>query len=170
MKNYWGSGGIAPRILHLGTRWRWVISFSPRPLYPQGKSPRYSLFSYNNLTNQPTNQPANQFQGTESFLRRYTIGRNVKLTTHLHLVPRLRMRGAVPPLPQYIFMPLCVYMYIYIYNLRFFMKMFPLINHRVVKTWGSGGIVIRILIFDTRWTWVISFTPRPIYPRGKNPQ
>jgi hypothetical protein len=27
----------------LGTRWRWVVSFTPRPLYPQGKSPRYPL-------------------------------------------------------------------------------------------------------------------------------
>jgi len=24
MKAYWGSGGISPRILDLGTRWRWV--------------------------------------------------------------------------------------------------------------------------------------------------
>jgi len=30
-------------------------------------------------------------------------GRGVKLTTHLQLVPRLRMRGAVHPIPQYIF-------------------------------------------------------------------
>jgi hypothetical protein len=29
MKAYWGSGGIAPRILDLGTRWRWVVSFTP---------------------------------------------------------------------------------------------------------------------------------------------
>jgi hypothetical protein len=36
---YWGSGGIAPRILDLGNRWRWVVSFTPRPLYLQGKSP-----------------------------------------------------------------------------------------------------------------------------------
>jgi len=28
---------------YLGTRWRWVVSFTPRPLYPQGKSPRYAL-------------------------------------------------------------------------------------------------------------------------------
>jgi hypothetical protein len=28
----------------------------------------------------------------------------VKLTTHLHLMPRSRMRGAIPPLPQYAFM------------------------------------------------------------------
>jgi hypothetical protein len=42
MKPYWGSGCIAPRI-DLGTRWRWVVSFTPRPLYPQGKSPWYPL-------------------------------------------------------------------------------------------------------------------------------
>jgi hypothetical protein len=29
---------------------------------------------------------------------------NQELTTHLHLVPRSRMRGAIPPLPQYAFM------------------------------------------------------------------
>jgi hypothetical protein len=28
----------------------------------------------------------------------------VKLTTHLHLVPRSRMRGAIPPFLQYVFM------------------------------------------------------------------
>jgi len=37
------SEGIAPRILDLGTRWRWVVSFTPRPLYSQGKSPWYPL-------------------------------------------------------------------------------------------------------------------------------
>jgi hypothetical protein len=40
---YWGSGSIAPRILDLGPRWRWVVSFTPRHLYPQGKSPCYPL-------------------------------------------------------------------------------------------------------------------------------
>jgi hypothetical protein len=30
-------------ILDLGTRWRWVISFTPRPFYPRGKSRRYPL-------------------------------------------------------------------------------------------------------------------------------
>jgi hypothetical protein len=38
-----GSGGIALRILDLGTRWRWVVSFTPRPLYNQGKIPCYPL-------------------------------------------------------------------------------------------------------------------------------
>jgi hypothetical protein len=32
-----GSGNIVPRILDLGTRWRRVVSFTPRPLYPQGR-------------------------------------------------------------------------------------------------------------------------------------
>jgi hypothetical protein len=31
-------------------------------------------------------------------------GRSVKPTTYLHLVPRLRMRGVIPPFPQYVFM------------------------------------------------------------------
>jgi hypothetical protein len=30
-------------FLHLGTRWRWVVSFTPLPLYPWGKSPWYPL-------------------------------------------------------------------------------------------------------------------------------
>jgi hypothetical protein len=43
MKEYWGSGSIAPHILHLGIRWRFVVSFTPLPLYPQGKRPWYTL-------------------------------------------------------------------------------------------------------------------------------
>jgi hypothetical protein len=38
-----GSGGRAPRILNLGTRRRWVVSFTPRSLYLQGKSPWYPV-------------------------------------------------------------------------------------------------------------------------------
>jgi hypothetical protein len=30
-------------FLELGTSWRLVASFTHRPLYPQGKSPRYPL-------------------------------------------------------------------------------------------------------------------------------
>jgi len=30
-------------IFNLGIRWRWVDTFTPRPLYPQGKSPWYPL-------------------------------------------------------------------------------------------------------------------------------
>jgi hypothetical protein len=30
-------------ILDVGTRWRWVVSFTPQLLYPRGKSPQYPL-------------------------------------------------------------------------------------------------------------------------------
>jgi len=39
------SGGIAPHILNQGYRWRWVVSFTTRLLYPRGKSLRYPLES-----------------------------------------------------------------------------------------------------------------------------
>jgi hypothetical protein len=34
---------IDPRFLDLGTSWRWVVSFTARPIYSWGKSPRYPL-------------------------------------------------------------------------------------------------------------------------------
>jgi len=43
MKTYWGNAGIAPYILNLGIRCRWVVSFTPRPLYPWGKNPQYPV-------------------------------------------------------------------------------------------------------------------------------
>jgi len=39
MKTYSRSGSTHPRILNLITRWRWVVSFTPRPLYPRRKVP-----------------------------------------------------------------------------------------------------------------------------------
>jgi len=43
MKAYWGSGGIVPGILDVGTRWRWVVSLTSRPFYPQGENAWYPL-------------------------------------------------------------------------------------------------------------------------------
>jgi len=43
VKTYWGSRGTAPLILNLGTRWRWVVSFTLRPLYPSVNCSRYLL-------------------------------------------------------------------------------------------------------------------------------
>jgi len=42
-KDVLGSGGIAPLSLQLGTRGRWVVSFTPWSLYPRVKSPCYPL-------------------------------------------------------------------------------------------------------------------------------
>jgi hypothetical protein len=39
----WGSGCIDPHFLDLGTSWVLVVSFTPWPLYPRGKDPRYPL-------------------------------------------------------------------------------------------------------------------------------
>jgi len=44
---------------------------------------------------------------TRDFFPRGEAARSVKLTTHLHLVPRSRMRGAVLPFPQYTVMAWC---------------------------------------------------------------
>jgi hypothetical protein len=35
----WGNGCIDPHFLDLGTSWRWVVNFTPRPLYSRGKEP-----------------------------------------------------------------------------------------------------------------------------------
>jgi hypothetical protein len=39
MKAYWGCGCIAPRILELGIRWRWVVSLTPRRFSSREDSP-----------------------------------------------------------------------------------------------------------------------------------
>jgi len=39
MKAYWGSGGMALRIINLVNRWRRVVSFTLRKLYSRGKQP-----------------------------------------------------------------------------------------------------------------------------------
>jgi hypothetical protein len=43
MKTLQGSGCIDPHILNLGTRWRSVASFKPRPLYPREKGSQSSV-------------------------------------------------------------------------------------------------------------------------------
>jgi hypothetical protein len=39
MKAYGEVGVIAPHILSLGTRCRWMVSFTPRPLYARERNP-----------------------------------------------------------------------------------------------------------------------------------
>jgi hypothetical protein len=43
MKTYLGVEVLLHSFFDLGTRWRSVVSFTPRPLYLQGKSPQYPL-------------------------------------------------------------------------------------------------------------------------------
>jgi hypothetical protein len=46
--------------------------------------------------------------GNRSLLPRKYIGGSMKLTIYIHPVPRLRMRGAIHSLPQYVFMEWCL--------------------------------------------------------------
>jgi hypothetical protein len=43
IKAYWGMEVYLHAFFDLGCRWKYVDSFTPRPLYPQGKSPFYQL-------------------------------------------------------------------------------------------------------------------------------
>jgi len=115
MKTWW-SGGITPCILNIGSRGRRVVSFMTQPLYPgecqwvqaTGWSTgvritvgaEISLFpTVSRLVLGPTQPPT---------LPRGYSDRIVKLTSHLHPVPRLRMCGAIRPLPKYVFMTWCL--------------------------------------------------------------
>jgi hypothetical protein len=43
MKRYMGEWRYTPHILNFCSRWRWVVRFTHRPLYPWGESKRYLL-------------------------------------------------------------------------------------------------------------------------------
>jgi hypothetical protein len=43
MKEYGGSECIDPHFIDVGTSWRWLVSFTPLPIYPRIKSTRYPL-------------------------------------------------------------------------------------------------------------------------------
>jgi len=45
--------------------------------------------------------------GYQGLFTRGWSGRGAKLTTHLHLLPRSKISGTIPPLPQYVFMAWC---------------------------------------------------------------
>jgi len=46
MKAYWGVEVYLHSFYDLGTRWRWVVIFTPRPLYREGKRPWYPFVSF----------------------------------------------------------------------------------------------------------------------------
>jgi hypothetical protein len=48
-KDVLGNGVIVPSILNLGTRRRWLVRVTARPLYLLGKSPSYPLASLKKL-------------------------------------------------------------------------------------------------------------------------
>jgi len=42
-------------------------------------------------------------------------------------------------------------------------------HHAMKAYWGTGGIAPLTLDLWTRRRWMVSSTPQPLYPRGKNP-
>jgi hypothetical protein len=64
----------------------------------------YTIFTTSRLALAPTHPPIQWVPWVLSLEVRQV---GVKLTTHLNLVLRSRMYGAIPPLPQYAFMAWC---------------------------------------------------------------
>jgi len=63
----------------------------------------------------PPNLLSNGYWG---LLSQTENGRDVKLILHLHLMPTLKTRGAIPPLRQYVFMAWCLVKYTTVFSGR----------------------------------------------------
>jgi hypothetical protein len=107
-----------------------MVSSTPRPLYPQGKSPRYPLDrrldgpqsrSVHGVEEKNSHSPRREsnpyhpiVQPIAQSLYRLSYPRSVYTTVlrlktiHGWSKQLSRMRGAIPPLPQYLFMMWCV--------------------------------------------------------------
>jgi hypothetical protein len=72
----------------------------------QGEMMGFFLFATASRPALVSTQPP--IQGVLGFLPLRYSDRGVKLTTHLHLVPRLRIRGAISTLSQCVFMASCL--------------------------------------------------------------
>jgi len=58
------------------------------------------IFSLHPVRTSSGSHPASYPNGDRVLLPRVKSNRGMKLTTHLHLLPKLRIRGVIPPLPQ----------------------------------------------------------------------
>jgi hypothetical protein len=65
--------------------------------FPEGAGNFFLLTTASRMALGPTQPPIQWVPGALSLGYR---GRDVKLTTHLHLVQRPKMRGVMPPLPN----------------------------------------------------------------------
>jgi hypothetical protein len=77
-EDVWESGGIAPRILTLDSRWIWVASFTFRPLYPPEKSPVPISLSLQGRTIMYSNFRIFTPRTDNTFLHRITCFRVIK--------------------------------------------------------------------------------------------
>jgi len=78
------------------------MDWTARVQYLVGAMMRYFLFiTTSRLALEPTQSP-NQWE--LELLPQECSGWSLRLTTHHHLMPRMKMHGAIHPLPQYILM------------------------------------------------------------------
>jgi hypothetical protein len=87
LEGAWRSGSTDPHLPDLGTSWRWVVSFTPRPLYLRGKSPRYPLDrrlgGYQNLSERRGEERIPDFNGTRTPTVRSSSPQPVAIPTEL---------------------------------------------------------------------------------------
>jgi hypothetical protein len=137
MKAYWGSGVIAPRILDLGTRWGRVVSFTPRPLYPQEKSPWY-------LLDRRLGGPQSRSGGSGE----------VKNSQPLS--------GLKPPIVQSAAQRYILELSWLLNEIEFKCKYPCFQAPRHEDAWRGAGTAPRIPILGSSITWVVSFTIQPL--------
>jgi len=146
-----GSGGIAPCILNLGTRWRWVVSSTPRLLYPRRKSLRFPL-------DRSLGGPQSQFgRGGEKEIFRPSQESNPCRPAHslvsvLSEISRLSYENKNKRLRRY--------------------KVVPVLQLSTTPWRCIVGVEVWLHTFfdlGTGWRWVISFTLRQLYLQRKGP-
>jgi hypothetical protein len=106
------TSGFSRSTLLNGVSW-WnsaeCFSFSDTDWMIRGSNPDrgYGLFSHHHVQTGSEAHPASYAMDNRDPFRGGYSSPGVKLTTHLPLVPRSRIRGAIPSLPQYAFMGWC---------------------------------------------------------------
>jgi hypothetical protein len=153
METCWGSESLTPHISSLACRWRKShdssVGIALRyGLYDRGSRVRFPAgtgkFSlHHRFQNGSGDHPVSYPMGTRgSFPGVKAAGAWSWPLTSIYCQGH-GMNGALPPLSQYAFMAWCS-----------------------VKKMAQGRLYP--FTFACRWRWVVSFTPLPLCPRGKN--
>jgi len=111
LKAYRQSRGIAPLLLHLGARWRWMVNTTPQPLYPRNplnmklRSPQNDLDVVENRTisypvgiptahSSPSANLQDHLRTIENWAQKWRLKINETKSSHIAFTLR---RGHCPP-------------------------------------------------------------------------
>jgi hypothetical protein len=150
-----GEWRYSSTILCLSSRWRWVISFTPQPLYPRGESSRYPL---DRRLGRPQSRSGRR--GEEKHFALPGIVRSLKerrwnlnfLTWMSFFSVKFQLLCTVGETRQ-----VC----------SFVPQGTVSVETVVPYSWGVAPCTLNL---RTRLWWVVSFTPPLIYSRGKRRQ